>query len=150
MRELVEGVPPTEGLLERYPDAVYTLYHAWGQWPQTLPTMPVAPSLRISAKTLFDAAGMAECARILDWTRGSPLLAVAPVTFPRFSYLTVEELASAKPASIQKASPDAAMASLCNSVVSIVNEAREQADCGLYATFEMSGAGEQGDEADEA
>jgi hypothetical protein len=63
--------------------------------------------------------------------------------------LTVEELALVKPASIQKASPDAAVASLCNSVVSFVNEAREQADCGLYATFEMSDAAEQ-DEADEA
>ena len=150
LRELVEGLPPTEALLDRYPDAVYTLYNAWGQWPKALPTMPVTPTTLTAAKTLFDAAGIAECARILDWTRGSPLLPAAPVTFPRFSYLTVEELGAAKPASIKTPSQDEAVASLCNSVVAIVNEAREQSDCGVYATFEMHGAAEEGVEADEA
>jgi hypothetical protein len=150
LQNLVEGRPTRPELLDRYPDAVFTLYHAWGEWPRTTPVVPVPESVLVAARQSFESHGIIECARILDWTRGSPLLTTTPVGFPRFSYLTAEEVASAKPVSPPRPPDDPAAASLCASVISIVNEARDTPGRGLYSIFEVRDAAEQGVEADEA
>jgi hypothetical protein len=150
LQDLVGGRTPRDELLDRYPDAVLTLYQALGEWPRTSPAVPVAVEVLLAAKQAFQALGMAECVYILDWARGSPLLETAPVAFPRFSYLTVDEVMSANSHTlVSRISENAAVASLCASVISIVKEAGERTGRGLYSTFEVRDAAEQGDEADE-
>ena len=118
--------------------AVAAIYHAWGQWPEAGPFHQIAADKLITAKEAFARHGVIYLAKLLDWSRGTPLLPVAFEGFPRFSYLTSEEIASAVPIPAPLAwSDDHLVVALCSSLLSIVNEASQKQGYGLYCVFNV-------------